>query len=267
MKRLMFLLAVLTVILAMTGCTSVSPDPGQVAVLMKKPLIFGDGGVAPTAVQPGRKFVALTTDAIYVDVVPEAHKVAFDDFASHDNIMLDLDTTVTLKITDAVTLIKNFGPQWFKNNVESPYSQMVRDIVKTKMMRDMMSNPTTAIAMDDTVTKELVAYLKDKNIPVEVISVTLGRANPTPTVLAQINETAVQQQRQLTEAAATNAEDARAAAEKARAEADSAYRLQMGYSTDQYAEMQIVTLETQACMKAKACYVVPRSSSAVIPTK
>lgn len=263
MKLWSLVLILLTVVL-LQGCHSVTPDPGQVAVLIKKPILPGfQNGVVDKAIQPGRTYAALTTQVVYVDIVPEAHKVTFDDFASRDNIVMDLDTTVTLKITDAVTLIENFGPNWFTNNVESPYSQLVRDIVKTQTMRDMMSNPTTATDMDAAVTKQLETYLAAKHIPIEVVSVTLGHAKPTPTVLAQINDTAVQQQRQLTEAAAATAEDARKAAETARADADDAYRQAMGYTTEQYAQMQIANIQAQACAQAKECIIAPPGSPVI----
>jgi len=67
MKRAWWVVVVLA---ATSACSSVTPDAGTVAVVTRKPLILGHGGVDPNPVTPGRSFVAWTTQVQYVDMRP-----------------------------------------------------------------------------------------------------------------------------------------------------------------------------------------------------
>ena len=84
------------------GCNGVVPNAGQEAVLIHKPWIFGHGGVDPTPVKAGRSWVAVTTQAVYVDMVPQQHGIHFDDLMSSDGVPLDFDAVVRLQVTDSV---------------------------------------------------------------------------------------------------------------------------------------------------------------------
>ena len=50
MRRTALLVGVagLSLVVAMAACSTVTPDAGQEAVLVRKPLLFGHGGVDPT---------------------------------------------------------------------------------------------------------------------------------------------------------------------------------------------------------------------------
>jgi regulator of protease activity HflC (stomatin/prohibitin superfamily) len=245
------------------GCHSVSVDPGEEAVLVDKPYFAGHGGVRPEPMLPGRTITWLSTSAIVVSMVPQTAHVSFDDYSSKDNILLDFDTAVQLQITDPVALVQNFGSDWFKNNVQSQYAAMVREVVKGQTMTDMMSNPVTAATMDQALTQQLTQFVKDYHLPVRVLNVSLGRAKPNPVVLNQMNETAGQQQRLKTLIAANAAEIQRAISEKSRAQADDAYRQSMGYTTEQYALMQIANIQAEACEKAAQCIIAPPGASVI----
>lgn len=248
--------------LAMTGCTIVSPDPGQAAVLIDKPIIFGDGGVRIDDVRPaGLSYTWWTTEKTYVDITPQTTQVAFDDFSSQDNILLDFQTQIQYKITQPGILLAKFGPDWFKNNVASQYSSIVRDQVKRYAMSQMMSDPDTAKKIDDSITQSVRELIKDQSLPIEVINITLGRARPNPNVLEQMNLTAAQQQRVKTLTEATRAEEQRKAEQVARAEADNAYRQYMNWTPEQYLQSQLADKTIEACAKAKSCYLVPPNSN------
>lgn len=259
------LLVILLILGLLQGCKYVGPDAGQEAVLTDKPYLPGHGGVEDKPVTAGRSIEWMSTQVTYVSMVPQARKVSFDDFSSKDHVLLDLDTTVILQVTDSVSLIKHFGPDWFEHNVQGPYGQMVRDVVKEQSVPDMMSSPATALLMDQEVAKGLTQLFKDQSIPVKVIQVTLGRAKPNQKVLEQMNATAAQEQRKLTEAAYASAEEARKDAEQKRAEADNAYRSSLGYTTEQYATMQIAQIQADACKAAQQCIIAP-PGTAVIAT-
>jgi SPFH domain / Band 7 family. len=127
------------------GCTVVSPDVGQEAVLVDRPWIFGKGGVRLDDVRKtGRSYTWLSTEKIYVDTTPQTIKVAFNDYSSSDNILLDFETAIQYRITNSPRLLSTKGVNWFENNIRSQYSAIVRDQVKRHDMTSMMSKPETA---------------------------------------------------------------------------------------------------------------------------
>ncbi|SOT94135.1 Hypothetical Protein CFBP6762_00579 [Xanthomonas arboricola pv. fragariae] len=246
------------------ACTVVSPDPGQKAVLVDKPMFFGKGGVRLDDVrEPGRTYAWLTTSVTYVDVTPQTVQVAFDDFSSSDNILLDFSTQIQYRITAPALLLSGFGQDWFKNNVASQYASIVRDQVKRYDMTKMMSDPDTARKIDGSVTQNVSALVKQQGLPIQIQNITLGRARPNPDVLQQMNLTAAQQQRVKTLVEATTAERQREQEQVAKADADNAYRNRMGLTPEQYLASQIAELNADACKKAQACYMVPSGTSVI----
>lgn len=264
MKLFFKYLTVTFALALLSACTVVSVDPGQEAVLTAKPLLFGHGGVFDTPVKPGMEYAAFSTSYITVSMVPQTIHVSFDDYSSKDNILLDFETAVQLQVINSVELVKHFGNDWFKNNIQSQYASMVRESVKGQTMTDMMSNQTTATTMDQQLTEQLTKFVADNHIPVRVLNVSLGRAKPNPVVLNQMNETAGQQQRLKTLIASNAAEIQRAISEQSRAKADDAYRINMGYSVAQYAAMQIANINAEACKEAKSCVVAPSGTSVLV---
>lgn len=251
-------------LVSLSACTAVSPEPGQQAVLVDKPLMFGNGGVRLDDVRnPGRTYTWFTTDKIYIDVTPQTVQVGFDDFSSSDNILLDFSTQIQYRITAPALLLSRFGQNWFQNNVASQYAAIVRDQVKRYDMTRMMSDPETAKQIDDAVTASVRALVKEQQLPIEIQNITLGRARPNANVLEQMNLTAAQQQRVKTLAEATNAERQREQEQVAKADADNAYRNRMGLTPEQYLASQIAELNANACKEAKACYMVPSGTSVV----
>ncbi|MHC1481097.1 SPFH domain-containing protein [Frateuria aurantia] len=244
-----------------SGCTVVTPGAGQQAVLIDQPYFFGHGGVRTQAVPTGRTITWGSTNAVYVDMTPQTVHVSFNDYSSADNILLDFDTAIQYRVKDPVVLIRDFGNDWFKNNVASQYSAIVREAVKTKTMTDMMSNVSAAAELDRQVTAQIRALIQTNGLPIQVLDVTLGRAVPNANVLEQMNETAAQQQRLRTLDAAKLAEDARKAEQESKAAADDAYREKMGMSVDGYLQLQIAQIQADACKSAKSCIMAPPGSS------
>lgn len=258
-------ISLMALVLAATGCTVVSPDPGQEAVLVSKPILFGSGGVQDETVKTGRSFAAFTTEAIYVDVTPQAIEVSFDDLSSKDNILLDFETNVQIQVTNASHLYKTKGPKWFENNIVAPYRSLVRDAVKSAEMSALMSDPVTAAAVDKDVTEKLSLLAKEQlGDDVIIRGVSLGRAKPNPDVLTQMNLTAAEQQRAKTMVQAKLAETQRKEQQIAKAEADDAYRLRMSLTPEQYLRLQIANVQADACKASEKCVIAPPGSSILV---
>lgn len=243
---------------------SVVVEPGHEVVLVDQPYLFGHEGVRSEPVKEGRVYVFSSTKDIPVSVVPESISVAFNDFTSSDNILLDFESTVQTKIVNSPILVSQFGADWFNNNIKSQYTALVRNEVKSYSMTDMMSNKDVADKIDEYLTRSIRGLVKERGIPVEVVSISLGRAKPNEQVLSQMNKTAAEQQRAKTLAASTIAEGKRAEEQTAKAKADNAYREAMNMSPEQYIELQKVNAYADACEKATNCIVTSNQAQPVM---
>src|SRR5688500_12253320 len=246
------------------GCHSVAPNAGQEAVLIQKPCVFGHGGEGTTPVEAGQSCVAVTTQAVYVTRGPQQHGIHFDDLMSSDGVPLDFDAVVRLQVTDSVSLIQNFGQKWFENNVQAEFANRVRQAVRKHGMNETAIQTTAVDAIDAEVSKSLVDYIAQAKLPLKLNDVTVGRANPPDSIKSQRIDTAAQEQRANTEKQKTLAEVQRLQAERARADADNAYRLSMNLSPDQYLQLKSIEAMAWACAsKPGTCSFI---TTGVLPT-
>ena len=245
------------------ACSTVQPDAGHEAVLVRKPLIFGSGGVDDTPVKTGLKYVAFTTSGVDVNMQPRRVDVEFTDLMTSDGVPIDFHAVLTLQVTDSVKLVRDFGadmsgtttPGFWTRNLDQPFRTAVRDAVKAHGMNEMAIQATAAEQVDRAVTDHLLAIIKETGVPVRVLDVSLGRANPPDAILHQRVETAAQEQRINTEKQKKLAEDQRKLAEESRAAADQAYNQKMGLNTEQYVALQAIQMQRDVCAKGTCTFI------------
>lgn len=246
---------------ALSACSTVQPDAGHEAVLVRKPLIFGSGGVDPTPVKTGLKYVAFTTSGVDVNMQPRRIDSEFNDLMTSDGVPIDFHAVISLQVIDSVKLVRDFGadvgqegvPGFWIRNLDQPFRTAVRDSVKAHGMNEMAIQATAAEAVDKVVTDHLLSIVKETGVPVKILDVSLGRANPPDAILHQRVETAAQEQRINTERQKKLAEDQRKAAEESRAAADQAYNQKMGLNTEQYVALQAIQMQRDVCAKGGSC--------------
>jgi len=246
-----------------TGCHAVAPDAGYEAVLIHKPWFFGHGGVNATAVKAGQTWVAPSTEAVYVTMVPQQHGIHFDDLMSSDGVPLDFDAVVRLQVTDSVSLISNFGERWFENNVQAEFANRVRQAVRKHGMNETAIQNTAVDAIDAEVSKAMLEYITQARLPLKLIDVTVGRANPPDSIKSQRIETAAQEQRANTEKQRKLAEDQRKEAEIARAASDNAYRNALGMSSEQFIQLEAIHAQREICLKG-GCTMIMGGGSPLV---
>jgi len=246
-----------------SACSTVQPDAGHEAVLVRKPLIFGSGGVDPTPVKTGLKYVAFTTAGIDVNMQPRRIDAEFTDLMTSDGVPIDFHAVITLQVIDSVKLVRDFGadmggstaPGFWTRNLDQPFRTAVRDAVKKHGMNEMAIQATAADEVDRVVTDHLLAIVKETGVPVKILDVSLGRANPPDAILHQRVETAAQEQRINTEKQKKLAEDQRKLAEESRAAADQAYNQKMGLNTEQYVALQAIQMQRDVCAKGTCTFI------------
>jgi regulator of protease activity HflC (stomatin/prohibitin superfamily) len=122
-----------------------------------------------------------------------------------------------LQVVDSVALIRNFGPKWYENNLDQPFQTMVRQAVRKHGMNDTAIKTTALAEIDAEIRQALIDFIKDKGIPIKLVTATVGRANPPDAIKNQRIETATQEQRIQTQMQMKLAEDERAKSEQSRA--------------------------------------------------
>lgn len=233
--------------------TGHKPGAGQEIVLVEKPMIFGHGGVVSEPVKTGRQYTWWTTTGEVVEMRPQQFSLHFEDFMSSDGVPLDFDAVIRIQITDSVSLIRDFGPSWYDLNVKAEFANRVRQAVRKHGMNETAINTKAIEAIDDEVSAEMEKYLVSAKLPVKLIQMTVGKANPPDSIKNQRVETATQQQRVLTERERKLAEDSRLKAEQSRAAADNAYRQEMQLSPDQFLALETIKMQRDVCAKGGTC--------------
>jgi regulator of protease activity HflC (stomatin/prohibitin superfamily) len=137
-----------------------------------------------------------------------------------------------------VNFIANFGPNWFESNVQAEFANRVRQAVRKHGMNETAIQTNAVDAIDAEVSKAMVEYIAQARLPLRLIDVTVGRANPPDSIKTQRIETAAQEQRANTERQRKLAEDQRKEAEQARAASDNAYRNALGMSSEQFIQLE-----------------------------
>ena len=279
MKQLPLFAILLVVMSFAVGC-SATPDPGVVAVVVKKPWFFGDGGIRKEVVATGREWFAPSTQKWYVDIKPIQFTMVIDDMFSKDNVPLDFNAAMRVKVLDPVRLTTEFGvqeiqwnekytaPAWYSNNVFKPWERSVRRAVKNYGMSEMVSDTTPADGgkstierIDEQIEGEMKAEFERIKLPVELIDITIGRANPPDAIKDQRVETARQEQLQKTEVQRQLAEVQRELAERQRAVSDNAYRKEMGLNTEQFVALEAIKMQKEVCLKGGCTFVAGGSGA------
>src|SRR4029077_2424256 len=120
------LLLLILFVMCMAGCSTYSPDAGHEVVLVDKPWFFGHGGVESESVKTGRTYTALSTEGIVLYMQPQKLESELPDTMTQDGVPITFHAIMVLQVVDSVSLIKNFGPEWYKNNMEEPFKTMIR---------------------------------------------------------------------------------------------------------------------------------------------
>jgi len=206
-------------------------------VLIYKPWVFGHGGVEPQPVKTGRTYVAMSTESVLVSVHGPFRRP-------------DVEGRRAARLR-------------YPANVEAEFRNRVRQEVRTHGMNETTIDSTAIDAIDAAITEAMTAYVKTAGLPIELIDITVGKANPPDSVKHQRIETAQQEQRIQTERQRKLAEDVRRAAEEARASADNAYRQSLQLSPDQFLQLESIKMQREVCAGGKCTYLL---GGGVVPT-
>jgi hypothetical protein len=247
-RNTIIIVAVMAALFAVLGgCSRFSPDAGHEIVIVMKPMFFGHGGIDPESVKVGLTYGAFTSSGVDVYMQPQKFETELSDTMTSDGVPITFHAIMVLQVTDSVALIRSFGPDWYNNNLQEPFRTMVRQAVRKRGMNETAISTTALDAIDEEIRDQLQKFIATKNLPVKLVTMTVGKANPPDSVKHQRIETATQEQRIQTEKQKKLAEDQRMQAEQSRANADNAYRESMHLSPDQFIQLETIKMQAAVC--------------------
>lgn len=246
------LMAVATIIMSMmlTACSLADSKQGEETVLILKPRFFGDGGIHPTPLKNGQtQYIAWTTDEIHVNMLPQQTELEFKDLMTSNGVPIEFHAAVQWKYNDSVKAVSSYGvdAEFFARVLEQKFRMSVRDAVKKRELNEMAINASAAEEVDKEVHAAMASIIKESGAPIDLLGVTLGKANPPDAVRDQRVATAAQQQRQETERQGKLAEDQRKMHEESRAAADKAYLEKMNLSAEQFVQLRQIDTLKEVC--------------------
>lgn len=261
MKRIAALFLMMA---ALTGCSKIVTEPGTETVIVTSPWFFGHGGVQDETQKPGLGWYAPTTDGVHISTVPLRYDEPLEHLSTADNNFINYASYIVLKWKDPAYTVKNFGTSgWYDNNIKEQYRTIVRDVTKKFQMTPIMTDPKTLSDIEVEIADKLRKHIATTGLRLELVNVNMGKALPDELVVAEMNQTAVQQQRNKTEEQRKLAEDSRLAAEQSRAAADNAYREKMHLDAAQFVQLESIKRYSAACEKS-ACTIIQGSVPIVI---
>ena len=251
MKKIIFIFVAMFAIFSMTSCSLCVVDGGEEGVFIKQPLFFGDGGVVEEPLTQGSEWKVFSTNFIKYSVVNTKYSVTFDDIATDEATPLDITAHIFLKIKNGKSPIlhKNYGPDWYANNVKEVFSKHVRNFVSMHDMRTLISERDCYETIEQTLKNDMTEYFaelsKTKEFPIEVVNVVIDKAKPNNNVLEELNNTAIYMQQKQTEIMKQDMQKERKKTEHLRALADKEYQLTMGFTPSQFIALRGLELENQ----------------------
>lgn len=247
MKKISLLAALTALTLLTSSCYRVKPDAGVESVLVYKPFIFGHGGVDDTPISTGATWCVFTTDHKEFPITPITITEDFENMIPSDNTPVSFSVYLKCQIRKGQTphLYKNFGADWYTNNLQASFRTMVRDKASAFKMFDLASKREISSQLEKDIFRDILTYSKKINLPVDIMQVSIGAVTPPEQVLTETKNTAAQNQSILTQKARADAELSRKQAEINKAIADMAYQTQMKMTISEYLHLRQLEIEKE----------------------
>lgn len=263
-----------------TGWHSVSN--GEVAVVEYKPYMIGSSGVDETPVfGPTLVYTWPSTSLNKMKSVPTTLTIQVNDMVTSNQVPLHFDIAVTIQLID-----QKEAPALYKKMNADPVTAFRTLVLQSVLvgkaevptgefmsyLRDQVRHYNSSVFISATnpdgtpsdgarnVEKSTIehinGFLKSRGVGmIQIVNIALGRANPPPGVLKEIENTASQAQEAKTQAARLITALTRKDAETASAEADKAYLKALGLTTPEYIELKRIEAIREVCAKNNCTFI------------
>lgn len=237
MKRISWIIPILLASIMSMGCDMAVVDGGEEVVFVYQPVFpWSTEGVDMEPLTEGLAYTVWTTREAKYNVKPITYKESFIDLTSSDNVPIDFDSYLTLKIINGKSplLHKDSGKEWYMNKVQDQYRMLTRNEARTRKADDLRRDEVTIVEAQNSVFDQLTKYIEKIELPVTVVRNNISKVIPPKEVLDESAKTAAQKQRVLTQTQREQAEISRLKAEQAAAIADKGYSDKFSMTTEQF---------------------------------
>ena len=241
--------------LSMSSCDTVKVNEDEIAILVKRPYVFGQDGTE--VLMPGRHYVALSSNDIIMKKTPQRFVERFSNLTTKDKSDVDFDFTFVIRIIPekANYLYGTWGLDWYVNNIEKEFRRSIRDKGMSYDMIPLTSEPKIAKEIERHVVSECNSIIKNLNMPVVIESASMGKADPPEQVLVERSATAAAKQRENTLIQNGKNLDIEKENEGKRAAKDQEYMKKMNLSTTQFVQLENLRVQEVAYKKASTVIV------------
>ena len=261
MKTLMLIVCAVLI----SGCSKIVTEPGHETVIVDNPWFIGHGGVRDETQKPGLSWYWWSTIGVPVDLTPTKYIEPLEHLATNDNNFINYASYIVLQWKDPAELVKKFGyTNWYERNLKEQYRTIVRDVTKKYQMTAIMTDPATLASIEKEIAEQFRKHIASTGLHVTLVNVNMGKALPDPSVIVEMNNTAIQQQRVKTEKQRKLLEDSRLQAEQSRANADNAYREHMKLDAAQFVQLESIKRYSDACKESKNCVIVQGNAPVLV---
>lgn len=156
-------------------------------VFVKSPWGFDKYGIDNTTSQQELEWKVFTTNFFEFKTTPIIHTETFDDIVSLDNILMDVTAYITTQIQAGQLhlLLKNFGANWFQDNIQMKFRSLIRDRISKYSIQDLTSNRHLLQDIEKYIEKEITTEVRQKGMPVNIVSININQCLPNKDKLLQ----------------------------------------------------------------------------------
>jgi len=218
-----------------SSCSRVHADINEEVVFDKHPF-FGTGGVDLVPLQSGACFKKATTNAYKFVMMPSQFEENIPNLYSNDNSFVDINVFLRLKPVRGKTpvLLRDFGLDWYKQSLQEFVRRCIRDELSGYSMEQLVSERSIYDSAMAVVKERTETYVKEINLPVEIISFVVSKVEPPEEIRSEMNALSLERARERAEIQRLRTEEARMVANRAQAKAEAALYQGLGFTPAQY---------------------------------
>lgn len=264
MKRYITLFMVLIITACCSGCDMAVVDGGEEVVFIYQPYMpWSTEGVDMEPLTDGLAWTVWSTKEAKYNVKPVTYKEAFIDLTSSDNVPIDFESYLTLKIMNGKSpkLHSKSGKEWYNNKIRDQYRMLMRNEARSRKASDLRTNQAVIIEAQNNVYDQISKYIKKIDLPVQVVRHNISKVVPPQEVLDESAQTAAQKQRVLTQNQRDKAEQSRLKAEQSAALADKGYSDKFHMTTEQFLRNKELDIMSKAAEKGTVNLIMNASNA------
>ena len=169
-----------TVPLAVTGCTNPHTPAGHEGYVFEDPRVFGQGGFRGAVKGPGNYGIsAWRNRVVNIDMRPATYTEQFRILVKDDlNVAFSVHAVMKARQGQVQSVVEDFGgPDWYERFVREPFRTIVRQSVQEYTSRELKAQRDNIAATIEGLVSDYLG-----NAPFEVVRLAVGNIDYPPVV-------------------------------------------------------------------------------------